>query len=76
MLRDDCVAALKFCLDWSKRFHKARHRLARTYEAEGDLEKAVEEMRHLFQKGRRLFGVFVDTLNDEDGEVGCHSLPL
>ena len=72
LLRDDCIAALKFCLDWSKRFHKARHRLARTYEAEGDLERATEEMRHLFQKGRRLFGVFVDTLNDEDGEVGCH----
>lgn len=70
LLARDCVAALEYCLDRSKGFHKARYRLAKVHdEFEGDTEKAAEEMRHLFGRQRKLFAIAVESLTDTDSQV-------
>lgn len=79
LLYRDCVSALEFCLSWSSTFHKARHRLAISYETwEKDVHKAVAVMRPLFQKGRSGFCINMKTFNDnpDDTQVtlSCNSV--
>lgn len=73
-IQDDCTAAFKFCLSWSKIFHKARFQLAKLCQ---DPKAAVQEMRPLFSKGRKLFDIHVDYIQDADDMVRfCHQFKL
>ena len=64
LLYKDCIAAMEYCLAWNRSFHKAHHRLAKSFEEkEQDLQKAGSQMRVLFQK-KGAFGIAMVRIND------------
>ena len=64
LIYKDCVAAMEYCLAWNRSFHKAHHRLAKSFEErEHDLPKAASQMRTLFQR-KGAFGIAMVRIND------------
>ena len=66
ILAADCIAAYRFCLSWSKIYHKARYQLALATE---DPKAAIQELTPLFSRGRKLFDVHIDYIQDSDDTV-------
>lgn len=64
LLYKDCIAAMEYCVSWNRSFHKAHHRLAKTFDGKDhDLQKAISQMRTLFQK-KGAFGINMVRIND------------
>lgn len=56
ILMRDCIAAMRFCLECDKQFHKASFQIGRALAAQGRKEEAVQQLRGLFS-ARNRFGI-------------------
>ena len=55
---------MEYCLAWNRSFHKAHLRLAKSFDGkEGNLEKAISQLRSLFQR-KGAFGIAMVRIND------------
>ena len=50
---DDCVAAMRFCLECDKQYHKASFQIGRALAAQGRNEEAVQQLQSLFSARNR-----------------------
>ena len=54
----DCMAAMQFCLECDKGYHKAAFQIARALAAQGRKEDAVQQLQGLFS-GRSKFCISI-----------------
>ena len=57
ILRNDCIAAMRWCLEKDKYFHKATWALSKAAMAQGDTNLAHLELTRLFGNAKHLFAV-------------------
>ena len=50
---DDCIAAMRFCLECDKQYHKASFQIGRALAAQGRNEEAVKQLQSLFSARNR-----------------------
>ena len=55
ILISDCIAAMQFCLECDKGYHKAAFQIAKALVAQGRKEEAVQQLQGLFSKPRHVF---------------------
>jgi hypothetical protein len=74
-LMQDCTAAMHFCLDKHKDYHRARYQLARVLQAQGRLGEAIEQLRALFSSGKRSFCINMWEISDNNAETKVQANP-
>ena len=53
ILLGDCIAAMRFCLECDKQYHKASFQIGRALTAQGWSEEAVQQLQGLFSARNR-----------------------